>query len=112
MRPDRVRRASHLLTSLLLLAATGFAVVVSHEQTPETGTPHDAAPAPVVKIDDGSALFTQRCARCHDLTELTGPLQMQMDREQARSDLQAFLNRHRHASAAENEVLAAWLVAQ
>lgn len=108
MRPDRVRRASHLLTLLLLLAAAGFAVVVSHDGTP----PPNAAAPPRVAQTDGAALFEQRCARCHELTELIGPLQMQMDREQAHSDLLAFLNRHRHASAAENEILAAWLVAQ
>lgn len=112
MRPDRVRRASHLLTLLLLLAAAGFGVVVRHNAAPVQRVPEPTATAAGAETVDPSALFARRCARCHELTELVEPLQMQMDREQARGDLQAFLDRHRHASATENQRLAAWLVAQ
>jgi cytochrome c553 len=93
-----ILRAAIGLAMLFAAAALGFAWI-THRGTGESAV---AATDP-----DGDALFLQRCARCHERTEILAWLERRPDATRRESDLAEFLRSHRKANENENERIAA-----
>ena len=114
MRHLVVRRTALLLGVMLFASAGLFALLVSREPAVAPALPSPAAastaasPAPPspTTAPTGAELYEAHCASCHAAASLR---QRMPDSEERRRDLDAFLEDHGRATAAEDRLIVEYL---
>ena len=110
MRVRSVRRAAVVLGVLFVVSAALFAWIVGPAGTGAVASPPSphAAPAPPPIASEEAVLFQRHCGSCHTTHELE-PHFLRMNPDHRR-EIDAFLERHGTASAAEDALIIEYLV--